>query len=114
MRFRLPCLIFTGINEEGKTVIFGLCLLQSENYENFRWGFDRFRLFTKINGKSCMPKVIITDEDNTMISAIGDIFPESIHQICSWHKSQNFKKHLLSITKTIGKSKELSEEKKRE
>ena len=49
-----------------------------------------------------------------MISAIGDIFPESIHQICSWHKSQNFKKHLLSITKTIGKSKELSEEKKRE
>ena len=60
-----------------------------------------------------MPKVIITDKDNTMISAIGDIFPESIHQICSWHKSQNFKKHLLSITKTIGKSKELSEEKEK-
>ena len=28
------------------------------------------------------------------------IFPNSTQQICTWHKSQNFKKHFLAITKT--------------
>jgi len=77
-RWITKCLIFTGINEEGKTIIFAFCLLFSENYENFRWGFDRFRLFTKVNGELCPPKLVITDEDKTMISAITDIFPD-------WH-----------------------------
>ena len=98
-RFKLPCLIIAGINEEGKTILFSLALIASETLEYFKWAFDRFRFFSKINDENVTPLLVITDEDEKMIGAITEIFPNAIHQICSWHKSQNFKKHFLSITK---------------
>ena len=78
-----------------------MSLLSSETIENFKWVFNRFRLFSKREGTVIDLQVIITDEeeDDRMISAISEIFPKSVSQICSWHKFQNFKKHFLNITK---------------
>jgi len=66
--------------------------------ENFKWALNNFNNFIRIyNEIERSPDVIITDEDPALIAAVETVFLSSDHQICSWHKSVNFKKHFASI-----------------
>jgi len=37
----MPCLLLTGVNNNGKTIIFGMALLESETTENFIWALTK-------------------------------------------------------------------------
>ena len=65
------------------------CLIPDEKSEAFDWTFECM--------KECFeeaPINIITNECPSYKKAIETKFPNSEHFICSWHKSQNIKKHL--------------------
>ena len=90
-----------------------MSLLQAENIESFTWAFKKFQEIVSFQEK-LFPTIIITDEDLSMITAIEKIFPETRHQLCSWHKSENFKKHFISLNKIKKVSSNNQQEEKEE
>jgi hypothetical protein len=72
---------FTGINHHMQSVFFGAAFLANEKIESYVWLFQTFLL--AMGGKA--PRLIITDEDASMKSAIRTILPNIIHRFCMWH-----------------------------
>jgi MULE transposase domain len=40
-----------------------------------------------------LPKVIVTDQDLSLINAIYTVFPHTIHLLCGWHINKNVLYH---------------------
>lgn len=72
---------FTGINHHKSCVLFGAALLSNETTEAYTW---LFRTFLRAMG-GVAPRLIITDEANSMRNAISIVFPSSTHRLCMWH-----------------------------
>ena len=72
-----------------------MALLNSEKFDDFQWALETFRKFFTV--KDYPPSMIITDEDPALAKAIECEFPNAVHQICSWHKQQNLKKHFVIL-----------------
>jgi hypothetical protein len=85
-----PFGVFVGFNHFRETIIFGATLMYDETFESFRWLFDTF--LKAHNGKQ--PKTIFTDQDSAMGKAVGQVFTEAWHGLCTFHISQNALKHL--------------------
>jgi hypothetical protein len=85
-KFRFPLGAFCGMNNEGNTVCFALCLLPNETTESFKWAFEHFLLSVRKG-----PTLIFTDEDAAINAAIIATFPDSTHKLCSWHLERNLK-----------------------
>jgi transposase-like protein len=64
-----------------KSVLFGAAFLANEKIEPYEWLFQTFLL--AMGGKA--PRLIITDEDASMKSAIRTILPDTVHMFCMWH-----------------------------
>lgn len=73
------------MNHHGSTVVFGCVVVSDERVATYEWVLKQFL--------SCMcqkhPKSLITDGDNAMRRAILLVFPNSDHQLCTWHIEQN-------------------------
>ena len=92
-KYKLPLLVFAGINEQAKTFIIGFGLVSSEAAENVNWVFES--LFSFLGQK---PRIICTDSCCTLKKVIQDTMPETIHLLCGWHVSQNIKSHLSALS----------------
>ncbi|GKA77356.1 FAR1-related sequence 5-like protein, partial [Tanacetum coccineum] len=79
-RYNMILVLFTGIDNHNRCILFGAALLDSEHIKKYRWLLKRFK---KIFGKA--PKVVVTDQDSAMKVVIEEIFPDSRHQLCMWH-----------------------------
>ncbi|XP_010277968.1 PREDICTED: protein FAR1-RELATED SEQUENCE 5-like isoform X2 [Nelumbo nucifera] len=88
-----PFVVFVGVNNYKKMVIFGAALLYDETTETFEWLFKVF--LKKMGGKK--PNTILTDDDATMEKAINLVLPESHHRLCVWHMYHNAVKHLSGV-----------------
>lgn len=71
-----------------------LAIFQSENHRSYVAGLKAFKRMV-LNGKS--PKVIITDRDQKLKTAIAVVFPESRHMYCQWHIWKNICEHKAGI-----------------
>ena len=91
--FRFPLGVLVGVDCFGKTTCFALCLVHTETIESFKWVFQRLK--EAVPGY--LPKIIYTDEDAAMASAISDEFPSSKHRLCSWHLERNLKRKVGQI-----------------
>lgn len=106
-KFNMPLISILGINEEGKTIIFGFSLLNNEKTESYKWLFRNFLQITKKQ-----PNIIFSDEaepiiQSKMFFSVIDLLigislelNNSVHLYCAWHRSKNFKKHFLYLNKT--------------
>jgi hypothetical protein len=72
---------FAGVNHHMQSVFFGAAFLANEKIESYGWLFRTFLL--AMGGKTS--RLIITDEDASMKSAIRTILPDTIHRLCMWH-----------------------------
>jgi hypothetical protein len=72
---------FTGVNHHMQSVLFGAAFLANEKIESYEW---LFRTFLSAMGRKA-PRLIITDEDASMKSAIRTILPNTTHRFCMWH-----------------------------
>ncbi|XP_052477364.1 protein FAR1-RELATED SEQUENCE 5 isoform X1 [Gossypium raimondii] len=100
MRFRTnkdykPFVQFIGVNHHNQALIFSAALLYDDTVESLKWLFHTF--LEAMSGKK--PKVILTDQDATVVEAVGSILPETGHHICVYQMHQNTLKHLSHIVK---------------
>ncbi|CAN1345351.1 Protein FAR1-RELATED SEQUENCE 5 [Linum perenne] len=90
IKYNLPLVIFSGINQHFRTCVFGCAFMQHEREENYRWVLNT--LSKAMGGKK--PGFVITDGDRAMSSAIKSEFPEATHRLCSWHLNNNVTQHV--------------------
>ena len=90
---RMPLIIFTGINCEGKNCVLGYALVRRETKETYVWLLTQFVLLQRGNA----PQVLLTDFDPSMSSAIEAVMPDTTHLLCQWHIMQNLKKRFLYL-----------------
>ncbi|MBA0857678.1 hypothetical protein Goshw_015470 [Gossypium schwendimanii] len=100
MRFRTnkdykPFVQFIGVNHHNQALIFSAALLYDDTVESLKWLFHTF--LEAMSWKK--PKVILTDQDATVVKAVGSILPETGHHICVYQMHQNTLKHLSHIVK---------------
>ncbi|XP_065854922.1 protein FAR1-RELATED SEQUENCE 11-like [Euphorbia lathyris] len=88
----MPFSIFVGIDNHGRTILFGYALLRNETVATFRW---LMKTFVALMKKS--PKTIITDQDPWMTKAIAIEMPLVKHAFCIWHITTKFSGWFTSI-----------------
>lgn len=93
--YRMPLVVLSGVNNEGKNCIMGYALIRRETLETYAWVLQSFVAFN--NGNA--PKVILTDFDPSMAGAIERVMPQTTHLLCQWHMMQNLKKNMLFLNK---------------
>ncbi|XBJ26582.1 hypothetical protein VPH35_003972 [Triticum aestivum] len=71
----------SGMNEHGRTLVFGYALLQDRKAETFKWMFETF--LHVMGGK--MPRAIITDQDEAIAKAISEVMPQVKLRFCKFH-----------------------------
>jgi zinc finger SWIM domain-containing protein 3 len=72
---------FIGVNHHLQSVFFGAAFIVDEKIESYEWVFQTF---LSAMGRNA-PRIVITDEDASMKSAIRSILPDTIHRFCMWH-----------------------------
>ncbi|KAL6586299.1 hypothetical protein OROMI_001287 [Orobanche minor] len=83
--YDMPFGIFIGIDNYGRTVLFGCALLRNESRATFCWLMKTFlRLMKK------PPKTITIDQDKWMTQAITKEMPYTKHAFCIWHITSKF------------------------
>ncbi|CAI2386819.1 unnamed protein product [Moneuplotes crassus] len=88
-KYKMPLVIFSSINNEGKNVIVGFAIVERETKETYQWLLQSMKVMNE--GKE--PGVILTDFDAAMCHGIEKVFEKSEHLLCQWHMMQNFKRH---------------------
>nr|KAJ0201571.1 hypothetical protein LSAT_V11C600301820 [Lactuca sativa] len=93
--YDMPFGIFVGIDNHGRTILFGCALLRNEKLKTFEWLFKNFTLLMK---KS--PKTILTDQDPWMKQAIETEMPYTKHAFCIWHITTKFSSWFTSVLRS--------------
>ncbi|KAK9723791.1 hypothetical protein RND81_05G025500 [Saponaria officinalis] len=90
--YDMPIGIFIGIDNHGRTILFGCALLRNETIATFCW---LMKTFVTLIGKS--PKTIITDQDPWMTQAISREMSFTKHAFCIWHITSKFSSWFTSL-----------------
>jgi hypothetical protein len=72
---------FTGINHHMGSVFYGAALIVNEKVESYKWVFETF--LKAMDGVA--PRLMVTDEDQSMKIAIEEVLRNTIHMLCMWH-----------------------------
>jgi hypothetical protein len=80
-QYNLVFVPFTGVNHHKACVTFGAAFVCHEKIWSYKWLFKTF--LTAMGGVA--PKLIITDEDQSMRAAIKEVLPQTVHRLCMWH-----------------------------
>ncbi|XP_074369739.1 protein FAR1-RELATED SEQUENCE 11-like [Apium graveolens] len=83
--YDMPLGIFVGINNHGRTILFGCALLRNETKNIFSW---LMRIFVSLMNKP--PKSILIDQDPWMTQAIAEKLHLTKHAFCIWHITSKF------------------------
>jgi len=98
-RFNMPVLTLAGVNNEGKTIIFGFAFLPNECAEYKRWVFEKFLTLTNEEA----PESVITDGCPAFSKALKEVFPNAKTYYCGWHIQLNLKRHFSGFKKKLEK-----------
>lgn len=88
-KFRMPLLHIIGINSSNKSFSIALCFMPSEKKANYVWALEQL----VISLDQVSPSVLLTDNEQALINAITQVFPNSTHLLCSWHIFKNIQLH---------------------
>ncbi|PNT66351.1 protein FAR1-RELATED SEQUENCE 5 isoform X2 [Brachypodium distachyon] len=69
-----------GINNQGRTLLFGCALLHDGKAETFKW---MFQTLLQVMGEK-LPGSLITNHDEAMAKAIAEVMPQVRHRFCKW------------------------------
>ena len=88
-KYKLPLMIFSIVDSQGKSNIITMALLPDETKETFQTVLEDFLTIHKV-----APRVIVTDQDKALSYTIDTKFLEPHHILCHWHLKQNIAKNL--------------------
>ncbi|XP_076905022.1 protein FAR-RED ELONGATED HYPOCOTYL 3-like isoform X1 [Bidens hawaiensis] len=80
-KYRIPLALFVGVNQHYQFMLLGCALLSDESFSTYSWAMLTW--LTAMNGRA--PKVVITDKDESLESAVSQVFPTSKHCFCLWN-----------------------------
>lgn len=80
-KYKMPLALFIGVNQHYQFVLLGCALISDESAATFSWLMQTW--LKAMGGQS--PKVMITDQDKGMKSAISEVFPNAYHAFFLWH-----------------------------
>ncbi|KAL2467455.1 Protein FAR-RED IMPAIRED RESPONSE 1 [Abeliophyllum distichum] len=79
--FKLPFVPFIGMNNHFQFLLLGCGLLGDQSKSTYAWLMQAW--IRAMHGQA--PKVILTDQDETLKEAIAEVLPHSRHCFCLWH-----------------------------
>ncbi|XP_072997837.1 protein FAR1-RELATED SEQUENCE 6-like [Typha latifolia] len=79
-KYNMPLVLFIGVNHHGQSILLGCGLLANETTESYIWIFSRW--LNCMNDKP--PNAIITDQDESIRTAVAEVFPNARHRFCLW------------------------------
>nr|DAD47716.1 TPA_asm: hypothetical protein HUJ06_017653 [Nelumbo nucifera] len=88
--YSIPFVPIFGVNHHLQTILFGCVLVLDETEDSLVWALETWMKAMK----GCHPKVIFTNEDSAVTSAIAHVLPHSHHRFCLWNIFRNAKKRL--------------------
>ena len=96
-KYNMMACFFAIIDNCNRTCLVATALLEDETEEIFVWALSMIK---KCTG-GLVTKVVFTDSDPAMASAISLEFSESIHCLCIFHIDLNLKKNLHLISQLL-------------
>ncbi|CAG8743116.1 7626_t:CDS:2, partial [Racocetra fulgida] len=96
-KYNMVACFFVVVDNCNRTRLVATALLEDETENSFSWALQMIK---KCMG-SLTPKVVFTDSDPAMISAINLEFSDSIHCLCIFHLDLNLKKNLRNKLSSI-------------
>ncbi|XP_044980079.1 protein FAR1-RELATED SEQUENCE 9-like [Hordeum vulgare subsp. vulgare] len=97
-RHNMPFTPIIGMNSHGRIIVFGCALLQDQKAETFKWMFQTF--LDVMGGK--LPRIVITDQDEGMATAISEVMPQVRHRFCKFSVMRKTQEILGAFMATRG------------
>lgn len=91
--FEVPVVAFVGVNHHGQSLLLGSGLLAGETFESFEWLFRAW--LTCMLGRP--PQVILTDQCQTLQTAVADVFPRASHFLRTSHVMEKVSEKLTGL-----------------
>ncbi|XP_026402846.1 protein FAR1-RELATED SEQUENCE 4-like isoform X2 [Papaver somniferum] len=93
--YKVPIAPFIGVNHHGHFILFGCAILADMNKSSFVWLFKTW--LRAMGGQA--PKVIVTEQGNSMSEAVEEVFPNSRHCYCLWDITRKIPDKLTHVIK---------------
>lgn len=93
--YKVPIAPFIGVNHHGHFILFGCAILADMNKSSFVW---LFKTWLRAMGGQ-VPKVIVTEQGNSMNEAVEEVFPNSRHCYCLWDITRKIPDKLTHVIK---------------
>ncbi|KAL0802001.1 hypothetical protein Bca101_057177 [Brassica carinata] len=78
---KVPLVVFVGVNHHVQPVLLGCGLIGDETVYTYVWLMQSWLM--AMGG--LMPKVMLTDQDDAIKTAVSAVFPQTRHCYCLWH-----------------------------
>jgi len=79
--------VFSGVDNHYKNVLFGLAFINNELQATYNWVLKEFDSI--MNEK---PVLIMSDQDLSLGAAIKHVYPDIEHRLCAWQKVRNLRR----------------------
>lgn len=94
-KYKMPLALFAGVNQHYQFILLGCALLSDESAATYSWLMQTW--LRAVGGQA--PKVIISDQDKAIKSAISEVFPNVHHCFSLWSILGKVSENLGHITK---------------
>ncbi|XP_058758088.1 protein FAR1-RELATED SEQUENCE 6-like [Vicia villosa] len=82
-KYRLPLLEIVGVTSTKKTYFVGFAFLECEKEDKFVWALEV--CWSMLKDQEDMPKVIVINQDTTLMNSFATVFPSSYALLCRYH-----------------------------
>lgn len=94
-KYKMPLALFIGVNQHYQFLLLGCAFVSDESEATYSWIMHTW--LKAMGGQT--PKVIITDVDSSMRSAVVKIFPTAQHSFFLWHVLGKVSENLAHVIK---------------
>lgn len=88
--YKIPLVFFIGVNNHIQPVLLGCALIADETVHTFVWLMQTWSL--SMGGRA--PGVILTDQNDTIKTAMAAVFPDTQHHYCLWNVLEKIPRRL--------------------
>jgi hypothetical protein len=104
-KYNMPLLHIAGVSGNNKTFSAAFCFLAEENLKYYSWALETFSS-SLTSHKIPPPDVLLTNCELALMNAIAEVFPNSIHMLCTWHIDKNILANASKIVKNADEEKQ--------
>jgi len=94
-KYKMPLALFVGVNQHYQFMLLGCAIVTDESSATYLWIMQTW--LRAMGGQA--PRVIITDQDRSIKSAIAEVFPHAQHCFYLWHILEKVSDNLGDVIK---------------